>query len=272
MNPLNTRMQAGEGLSDSTCSHIAILTRELDLCYQSLTLIKYAVPEPHCWDSWVAAGKSVHCKSLDGHDKRMSCHRRGSPDLKHTPRSPRMTTTLSFLRLARSLQAATKTLNARTLASAAAQPASAAEGDAELVRRDADPAAASPGLQQAGALMQDRITVDGRFISSPLPAPEAPSQPPNTTPRLSAYAPQVPPISDEVCINGAQKAYRRFQMPRMTGHRTMAVTNRRRCASWSTSCRRTTMSWRSPAPASALRAASRTTGGRAAPTPQASSP
>ena len=164
-------------------------------------LIKQAV---HCLDSRVAARKSVHCKSseLDGCVKRMTCICRGPPDLQYTPRLPRMTTTLASLRLARSLQAATKALNARSLASAAAQPASAAEADAELVRHDADPAAAAPGLQQAGALMQDRITVDGRFISSPLPAPEAPSQPPNTTPRLSAYAPQVPPISDEVCSNG----------------------------------------------------------------------
>ena len=149
----------------------------------------------------------MHCKTseFDGHDNRMSCYQRGPHDLKYTPRLPRMTTTLAPLRLARSLQAATKALNARALASAAAEPASAAEADAELVRRDADPAAAVPGPQQAATLMQDRITVDGRFISSPLPAPEAPLQPPNTTPRLSAYAPQVPPISDEVCTHGAEQ-------------------------------------------------------------------
>ena len=132
----------------------------------------------------------------------MSGHAPVSPDLKYSTRLPRMMTTLASLRLARSLKAATSALSTRSLASAAAQPASAAETDAELVRRDADPAAAAPGLQQIAALMQDRITTDGRFISSPLPAPEAPSQPANTTPRLSAFAPQVPPISEEVRGDG----------------------------------------------------------------------
>ena len=148
----------------------------------------------------------MHCLNISSHDERMSCYRTEQCDLRYTPTLPRMTTSLSSLRLARSLQAARKVLSARELASAAAQTASAAEADAELVRRDADPTAAAPGLQQAAGLMQDRITVDGRFISSPLPAPEATSQLPNTTPRLSAFAPQVPPISDEVCSDVSSAA------------------------------------------------------------------
>jgi hypothetical protein len=114
------------------------------------------------------------------------------------PSLPRMTPTLLVSRVVRTLQSPTHALSLRAAASTATQSAAAAETDPALVRRDVNPAEAAPSSQHGPALRQDRITIDGRFISSPLPPPE---QPPQTAPppaRLSAYVPHVPPVSEEV--------------------------------------------------------------------------
>ena len=117
-----------------------------------------------------------------------------------TPSLPRMTSRVLCNRLVRNLQAHTHALSVRTVASAATQTAAAAETEPTLVRQDVGPEQAAQSSQHSTALRQDRITMDGRFIASPLPAPEQPSLSAPPLARLSAYAPNVPPISEEVSL------------------------------------------------------------------------
>ena len=115
-----------------------------------------------------------------------------------TPSLPRMRPSLLVHRVLRALQSPTHALSIRAASSPAAQTAAAAEAEPALVRQDVDPAEAVPGSQSGPALRQDRITMDGRFISSPLPAPEQPSQTVAPLTMLSAYVPHVPPVLEEV--------------------------------------------------------------------------